>query len=342
MSSHTETPGSGVSLGRRYPIDLLACTGLVICCWYAVTTLPAGSRLRMIVSLPLLTVLPGYALGAVLFPAAARQVGETGTGRGRSRGITTAERLGLALGLSIVVVAITILGLGIRPGPITTVPTTTAIATITAVSAIVGMWRRFRVPVSKRFTLRPDYWTGQLLDSGDSRYVTASVLVLVAAVALAGGALTYAIVTPVAGGSYTEIALYGEDENGSAEIGAVPEAVEPDSSIPITIELSNEHRQAQEYTVVVQEQTVTTGEPTNRTEVSRLQYDVGAGERERRTTTLVPGVGLDETVRVVALLYETDDGTVPTTPSMENADDYVYFHTHVTDDPDGDDTIVVG
>jgi len=341
VSSHTETPGSGVSLARRYPIDLLACTAVVICCWYVVTTVPAGHRLRMIVSLPLLTVLPGYALGAVLFPTTARPVGETTAGHGQSRGITTAERFGLALGLSIVVVALTVLALGIRQGPITTVPTTTAIATITGLCALVGMWRRFRVPVSDRFALRPHYWVGQLLDGRDDTHATASALVLVVAIALAGGALTYAIVTPVAGGTYTEIALYGEDENGSTEIGAVPEAVEPESSIPITIELSNEHRQAHDYTVVVQEQIVTSGAPTNQSEITRLQYDVGAGERERQATTLVPSVGLDETVRVVALLYETDDGTVPATPTMDNADDYVYFHTHVTDDPDGDDTIVV-
>lgn len=319
----------------------MLCIGLVGCCWVVATSVPVGGRIRMLGALPLLTVLPGYALGAVLFPGTAKPVGETGTSHGRSRGLATAERIALSLGLSIVVVVLTILVLGTRPGPVESDPTTTAIATVTGGTALIGVWRRMRIPVAQRFALRPHRWIGQLVDDGKRVHATASVLVLVAAIVLAGGALTYAIVTPAAGGTYTEIALYGEDDNGSTEIGAVPEAVEPDSSIPITIELSNEHHRGQEYTVVVQEQTVTSGEPTSRTEVTRLQYNIDPGERQRRATTAVPSVGLDETVRVVALLYETNDGTVPTTPTMDNADDYVYFHTHVTDDPDGDDTIVV-
>lgn len=340
MSSQTET-ASGIGVVRRYPLDLAVCTGLAAICWYAVRSLPAGSRLRIAFALPLLCLLPGFAVVATLFPGSADR-GRTQGGRGaRAGGITILERFALSFALSLATLPVIVLVLGITSAGLAANPATTAVAVVAIVGSQVGVWRRWQVPEAERFVARPGRWLAGLTpDSTDTR-ATASVVFLLVSVCLAGGILGFALATPTSGAEYSQLALYGEDENGTQTIGAVPDAIEPEGEIPLAIEVTNEHREHRNYTVVIQEQNVTDGTVSDRRTLERIEYELDAGASVREETTISPGAELGETVRIVALMYDTDRGAVPERPTRDNADDYVYFHTTITEDPDDDGSIVV-
>lgn len=340
MSSQTET-ASGIGVVRRYPLDLAACTGLAAICWYAVRSLPAGSRLRIAFALPLLCLLPGFAVVATLFPGAANRT-RSGGGRGtRAGGITILERFALSFALSLATLPMIVLVLGVTSAGLEADLAATAVAAVAIGGAQVGVWRRWQLPVAERFVARPGRWLAGLTpDSTDAR-ATVSVVVLLATICLAGGLLGFALATPTSGAEYSQLALYGEDENGSQTIGAVPNGIEPEGEIPLAIEVTNEHREHRNYTVVIQEQNVTDGTVTERRTLERIEYELDAGGSARGEATISPEAELGETVRIVALMYDTDRGAVPANPTTDNADDYVYFHTTVTEDPDDDGSIVV-
>lgn len=340
MSSQTET-ASGIGAVRQYPVDLAVCTGLAAACWYAVRSLPPGSRLRIAVALPLLCFLPGFALVAVLFPGSAERI-RSRQGRGtRAGGITILERLALSFALSLATLPVIVLVLGITSAELEAGAATTAVTGVAIGGAQLGVWRRWQLPMAERFVARPSYWlAGIVPDSTDAR-ATASVVLLIATICLAGGVLGYALATPTAGAEYSELALYGEDESGNQTIGAVPSAIEPGGEIPIAVEITNQNREHRNYTVVLQQQNVTDGTVSDRRPLDRFEYELEAGGSERGESTISPDAELGETVRIVALMYDTDRGDVPATPTVDNADDYVYFHTTITEDPDDDGTIVV-
>ncbi|MFC3958305.1 DUF1616 domain-containing protein [Halovivax cerinus] len=340
MSLPTETPAD-VGDTRRLPVDLAICLGLAVGCWHVVTSVPSSSTLRPLAAVALLLFVPGYSISAVLFPTVSIPSSEERRGEGRLRGISIAERFALAVGLSITVLPVVVVALGLVSVPLTAASIGTTVTSLTVVAVLLGTWRRLRQPAADRFAIRPRRWLGHLTDTPADRRTAMSTVVLVAAIGLAGGVFAYAIVSPTTGSSYSEVALYGETEDGDRAIGAVPEAVEPETEIPVSIEVTNREGTSKRYTVVVQQRPVTDGTVGESVEVTRMHYDLDSGERDRTPASVTPIVGLDETVRVVALVYESDEADVPADPTIQNADDYVYFHTHVTDDPDDDDTIVV-
>lgn len=340
MSSRTET-ASGIGIVRRYPLDLAGCTGLAAVCWYVVQSLPAGSRLRIAFALPLLCFLPGFAVGATLFPGSAERIRSEQGRPSRVGGISILERFALAFALSLVVLPGIVLCLGATSLELAPATATTAIAGFTVASAQVAAWRRWQLPTTERFVARPGRWLAGLTADSDDARATVSVVVLLATICLAGGLLGFAIATPTAGAEYSELALYGEDENGTQTVGAVPSGIEPGGEIPLAVEITNEHREHRNYTVVLQEQNVTDGTVTDRRTVEHIEYELGAGGSARGESTVIPDAALGETVRIVALMYDTDRGAVPESPTMDSADDYVYFHTTITEDPDDDGTIVV-
>ncbi|WP_254862671.1 DUF1616 domain-containing protein [Halovivax gelatinilyticus] len=339
MSSET-THRSWLGVVRSYPGDLLACTAITVGCWYAVTSLPPGSRLRIAATVPLLLALPGYAVVSILFPGAAqRRPTQRETPR-QARGIDLAERLGLSFGISIALLPVVSTLIVLVGFDLSATSATTAIGGLTVVAAQAGAWRRSRVPIADRFVLSPvDQF--RRLTGEDARYATATAGVLVGAVVLSVGVLLFAIASPPAAASYTEIALYGEDSDGEYEIGAIPAAIEPNGSVSVGVEVTNNHDETRPYTAVIQQQTVDDGEVIDRTESTRLEYQVDPSSSSIEDATIAPQAPLDEPVRIVVLLYETDDGVVPDEPTLDNADQSLYFWITLTEDPDDDGTIVV-
>lgn len=345
MSSPTET-GRRFEIVRRYPADLAAVSLTALVCYYAVTTLSPGSTLRVGAAIPLLFFLPGFALVSIFFPATERSAPPGTGGPDRPRGVDSVERLGLSFAVSIAILPVIAIIFGITAGVVDVglerTPAAAALAGLTVVAAQLGVVRRLRLPPEERFVARPFAWIDRLGYDGRANVASLSTVLLIAAVCVAAGALVFALASPLAGAEYTQLALYGEDEDGEYVAGELPEAVEPDAEIPMALEVANNEGEERNYTVVIQQQRVDDGTVQDRTELDRIEYRLDDGEIEREELTIQPTAEDNETVRIVALLYDADAGDVPATPGMDDADHDVYFWTHVTEDPDDDGDIVVG
>ncbi|MDD5083118.1 MAG: DUF1616 domain-containing protein [Dehalococcoidales bacterium] len=152
------------------------------------------SVLRVILGLPFLFFLPGYALVAALFT--------------RKGSIGTAERLALSFGVSVAVVPLIGLAINYTPWGIKLESALYSIALLTVVASVVAWWRRQRLPETERFgielRLRVPGWGGGTWDK-----VVTSVLAVVIVGTL--GTLGYVAVAPKVGERFTEFYILGLD-----------------------------------------------------------------------------------------------------------------------------------
>lgn len=330
-----------LSVVRGYPADLALVSIAAVVGYYAVTTLPAGSVLRLLIAFPFAFFFPGYALVCGLFPGSERPTRPARSNASRPGGIDTVERLGLAFALSLGIVAATVLALPLTDWGLATGPAAGAFAAFTVGVAQLGAVRRVRLPTNERFVVSPlDEFVrigGTGFESGDA---SASSIGLLLAVIVAGIVLTVAVAAPLSAAEYTELGLYAESEDGQYVAGDLPTAVEPGEPIPVVVAVENQEGEARNYTVVVQEQRLESGggEVVDRTRLQRIDYRVDDGDVTYEELTVTPTVA-EGPVRLAFLLYETDEGAIPDRPTNENADQDVYFWTTVTtgaDDAAGD------
>ncbi|SDQ95425.1 DUF1616 domain-containing protein [Natronobacterium texcoconense] len=314
---------------RKYPSDIAVVSLAALVAYVVVTSLEAGSGLRLTATFVLALFLPGYAFVSVLFPAAERNARETAatTAETHPRGIDAVERLGLSLALSIafvplvaIVLAVTEFGIGAESGA-------GALALITVVSAQLGAVRRLRTPEADRFVVSVSSWIGRVRRAPST--VSASSTILVLAVAVACGALLVGVIAPAATGGFTELGLYSETDDGDLVAGELPDEVEPGESVPVTIAIENHEREPAEYTVVVQQQHVENGEIVDRTELGEVDGSVSAGGTGTGEYDVTPTADDGDTVRVSLLLYDDDP---PLEPTNENAEEDTYFWLTVTED----------
>jgi len=311
---------------RRYPFDLAAVSMSAVAVYLLVVRFGAESELRLFATVPLVLFLPGYALVSVLFPTAKRSANNAAatTAEARPRGIDTTERMGLAFVLSLAIIPVIVLVLPVTNWGLAAQPIAAALALVTVVLAQIGVVRRVRTPEAERFTVSPLARLGRIRRTG----ITMSSVVLVLAIGAAVGALLIGALFPVAAGGYTELGLYSENEDGELVAGELPSEVSPGTSIPVTIEIENHERHQQDYTVVVQQQTLEDDDVVERSELQRLNTTVADGGSERSERSVTPTVGANETVRISVLLYHEEP---PATPTNENAAEETHFWVNVTD-----------
>ncbi|NGM71235.1 DUF1616 domain-containing protein [Natronolimnobius sp. AArcel1] len=321
---------------REYPVDLAVVSLVAVLGYLLIASVPAESPLRLLVAFPLALFLPGYALTSFLFPAAERPAREAATTvvERRPRGINTVERLGLSFVLSLSILPLVVLALPVTQWGLGAGPIAAVLAGLTVVAAQLGALRRIRTPAAERFTVSFTAAFAGLRDD-DSAVATFSSVILVVAVAVAAGALLVGFLFPAAGGGFTELGLYTEDDDGDLVAGEIPDEIEPGESVPVTLAVENHEGEHAEYTLVVQEQGIEDDEVVDRTELRTIDGSIsdgstGLGERE-----ITPTAADDETVRISVLLY--DDGDVPDEPTNENADEDAYFWVTVTEDAADDD-----
>ena len=333
MSFATKTR---TSLGYvlKYPVDLAVVSLAAVLSYLLVTSLPADSPLRLLVSFPLALFLPGYALVSVLFPAAerdARESTETDVER-RPRGIDTVERLGLSFALSLAIVPLVALALPLTEQGLETVPTAAVLGGASVGLAQLGVVRRLRTPESERFTVSlTAAFAG--FHRGEGAAATLSSVLLIATIGLAVGALLVGFLAPVSGGGFTELGLYSETDDGELVAGELPDEVEPGESVPVTMTIENHEAEETEYTVVVQEQVLEDGEVVDRNQLRTIDGTISAGATGVAEREVTPTADVGETVRISLLLYY---GDAPAEPTNENAEVDTYFWVTVTEDA-GDD-----
>jgi uncharacterized membrane protein len=191
---------------NRIPRDLVACgiwlAAALLCIYVPYLN---ESFLRVVLGVPLVLFVPGYALIAALFPAA--------------EDLDGIERLALSFGLSIAIVPLIGLALNYTPWGIRLDPIVTCLSLLTIVLCLVAQYRRARLRENERFTvpfqeIRQAFVAEFFAKDAGSR--TDRILSLVLLVAIIAAVITTAwvIVVPKEGEQFTEFFILGD--NGKA------------------------------------------------------------------------------------------------------------------------------
>lgn len=286
----------------------------------AVLTGLEPGALRTVLALPLVTLFPGYALLALLFPE--KPGGSVGEGGSAGAAISGVERVALSVVVSLALVPLLAFvvnyayGLFVRPLLLTVGGATVGVA-------LLGYVARVRLPVDRRHHVRAfgrvaDVTTGFLSTAGRGarnvrplRPTTGAHrtlnLLLVASVLVLLATAGWAAVTPPANDDpFTEFYLTTQNDSGEFVSENLPHEFSAGESRSVFVAITNKEGQRVPYTVVV---------TLDGNELDRFSRDVGAG----RTTHVEQSVTPQQTgdrLRLSFLLYR---GDVPANPSPENA-----------------------
>jgi uncharacterized membrane protein len=175
---------------RERPYDLIVAMALALVLVALVAFLP-DTLLRQILGLVFVLFLPGYVATAALFP--------------ENEQIDAIERVALSFGLSIAIVPLIGLALNFTPFGIRLDPILASVSAFIIVAALVGWYRRMRLPMDERFAIVIDFemdWKGMPLV--DRLLTVGIVVMLVASVVV----LAWAVTTPT---DYPRNLTVGED-----------------------------------------------------------------------------------------------------------------------------------
>lgn len=319
---------------RRLPADLAAVVALTLATVAAVLTPGINDTpLRILLGLPFVLFLPGYALIAALFPEA----GDTPTNQSDDaepdattdrRGIDGIERVALSFGLSIAVVPLLGLILNFTPFGIRLIPILISVAGFTLAMTAVAAHRRHQLDPDDQFTVPYRAWFATARDEltkPDSRIDAALNVLLVVSILLAVSSVAYAVAVPKQGESFTEFYLLTEQDNGTLVADDYPTEFTAGNPRPIVVGIGNQEHQTVDYTVVVELQNVSIHNNSTTVhqvqELRRLQTTVQAGDTWHRTLNVTPRM-TGTRLRLAFLLYKAD---VPANPTVSNA----YRETHL-------------
>lgn len=247
------------------------------------------SGLRILLVLPLLLVLPGYALVAMLYPAhdppgAERQQADV------SPGIGTIERIALSVGLSLGIVPSAAFVLNFTFYGIRLRPVMTAVAGVTVGLALLAYLVRLRVPVEIRppspvaglawlaaapgryLTVDRNYLASRpfVPKSGSQQFLN---LVLVGSLVVLAASVGYAAMAdPTDDEQFTEFYLVAQNDSGSFTTDDLPSEFDSGESRSLYVTIANREGRQVRYTTVVTFQ----GE-----EVDRFRTTVGPGVTKR-------------------------------------------------------------
>ena len=187
-------------LKRKIPSDLAFVIFLTLLCIPFVLIPPLNeiSPIRIILGLPLVLFLPGYALIAALFI--------------RKDDLDGIERIALSFGLSIAITPLLGLGLNYTPFGIRLTPILIVLSVFTIALAIGAWVRRSRIPEEDRFGVDFGAFFKSIKDSfktTDSKADKILTAVLIISIVLALSVTVYVIITPKEGEKFTEFYVLG-------------------------------------------------------------------------------------------------------------------------------------
>ncbi|SEP29858.1 Uncharacterized membrane protein [Halogranum amylolyticum] len=324
---------------RRLPADLAAVIGFVVLTVGAVFIPGVNeSILRVIIGLPFVLFLPGYAFVAALFPesgeASDEQHAATQTAtaetieRDTGGGIDTLERIALSFGTSIAIVPLIGLILNFTPWGIRTLPIVLSVGGFTSIAAIIASSRRQRIPEADRFHVPYTRWIGaskrELLEP-DSRADGALNIILVVSLLLAVGSVGFAVGVPKKGESFSELYLLTESEDGDLVADGYPTEFTRGESKQLYVGIGNHEHEAVNYTIVTELQRVqiqnNSTQVVERQGVRRFQTQLQDNETWHRKHNVTPQL-TGERLRLTYLMYK---GQPPANPTVNNS----YRETHL-------------
>ncbi len=183
----------------RIPTDIALVILWTLACIPFVLLPPLNETpVRILLGLPLVLFLPGYALIALLFP--------------RKDDLDGIERVALSFGLSIAVVPLTGLALNYTPFGIRLSPVLFSLALLTIALALGAILRRAKLPAEDRFTVAFGAAFRALKESfaaSETRLDRILTVILIISIVVAIGMVVYVIVTPKQGEKFTEFYILG-------------------------------------------------------------------------------------------------------------------------------------
>lgn len=325
---------------RDLPADLAVTVG-----WVLLTTLAVflpgveESALRVVLGLPYVLFVPGYAFIAALFPEAGDGVrgeaADTDDERDSQRrsGIDGIERVALSFGLSIAIVPLLGLVLNFTPWGIRLVPIVVSVSGFTIIMSAVAARRRLAVPEAERFAVPYRAWAGaakaELLEPETRGDAVLNVLLAVSVV-LAVSSVGYAVAVPKQGESFTELYLLTEGDDGELVADGYPTEFERGTGSPIVVGIGNQEHRPVNYTLVVELQRVSVQNNSTRVvaerELRRFQPRVEHNKTWHRRHVVTPTM-TGERLRLAYLLYI---GAGPTEPTLNNSYREVHLWVNVT------------
>ncbi|SDM92458.1 Uncharacterized membrane protein [Halogranum gelatinilyticum] len=300
--------------------------------------------LRVVVGLPFVLFIPGYAFIAALFPERGDPVDdktpEFAVGDDvpddvtESRGgIDGLERVALSFGTSIAIVPLIGLVLNFTPWGIRTLPIVLSVGGFTVVAAAVASSRRRSLPAEERFRVPYEAWiaAGRTeLFEPDSRGDAVLNVVLVLSVLLAAGSVGYAVAEPKEGEAFTELYLLTESEDGELVADGYPEEFVRGESKELYVGIGNHEHEPVNYSLVVELQRVQVQNNSTQVleeqELRRFETRVQDNETWQRQHNITPQL-TGERMRVAYLLYK---GQPPAEPTVNNSYREVHLWVNVT------------
>lgn len=288
---------------------------------------PTGvPRLSVLASLPLLFVLPGYAVVTAL---CLHEQPLTDGGQGRATRVI--ERGSLSVVGSILVAACTGFSLVLSPFALSRgniVFLLTAITTVAVLVIVRAQLQKLGTPAKRQSSYVIDLFSGWQRQPHLTKVVT---VLLVTSLVCAMGATSYALTTEIRGEQYTEFYLLTENESGQLVAEDYPTELTAGEPRSLTVGVTNREPSTAQYSVVVELQRLqrdtTETQVLERAELTRYRTRLGPTETSNRTVQLEPSM-TGENLRLTFLLY-TDEP--PADPTSESA--YRDIHLWVTVTP---------
>jgi uncharacterized membrane protein len=319
---------------RRVPADLAAIVALTLLTVGAVfIPVVRDTPLRVVLGLPFVLFVPGYALVAALFPEQGTEPAEDDDDAMDSSGITGLERVALSFGVSIAVVPLVGLVLNFTPFGIRLVPIVVSLTGLVLVLTAVATRRRLALDPDERFQVPWRTWlqAGRTeLFEPETRTDAALNVLLVISLVLAVSSVGYAVAVPKPGESFTEFYLLTEDDDGELVADGYPTEFVAGESQSLVVGVGNQEHRQQAYTVVVELHDVET--ENNETRIldrERLRtFEVQTEHNEtwQRQHSVTPEL-TGERMRLTYMLYQ---GSPPTTPTTDNAYRELHLWVNVT------------
>ncbi|WP_348608948.1 DUF1616 domain-containing protein [Halobaculum rarum] len=343
---------------RRLPADLAAVVAAVALTIAAVfTPVVNETPLRVVVGLPFVLFVPGYALIAALFPEAgsgpATDDGTTGDERtgdgppgdasGEREGATTEpdgesgidgiERVALSFGTSIAVVPLLGLVLNFTPFGIRLVPIVASVSGVTLLLTAVAARRRLALPEDERFRVPYRRWASDAraeLFEPDTRTDAALNVLLAISVVIAVSSVGYAVAVPKQGESFTEFYLLTEGDDGELVADDYPTEFTQGEPQSLVVGVSNHEHRPVNYTVVAAIQRVeVSNNSTTVVDSSQLrQWRVELADNE--TWQLRHTVAPEMTGSRLRLTYFLYTGDPPATLRTDTAYRELHLWVNVT------------
>ncbi|QZP38445.1 DUF1616 domain-containing protein [Halobaculum magnesiiphilum] len=318
---------------RRLPADLAAVVVAVALTVVAVFTPGIDETpLRVIVGLPFVLFVPGYALIAALFPEvgsgptndrdpdgpvvgdadAEAETPDAATETADESGIDGIERVALSFGTSIAVVPLVGLVLNFTPFGIRLVPIVASVGGVTLVLTAVAARRRRALPEDERFRVPYRRWASDAhaeLFEPDTRTDAALNVLLAISVIVAVSSVGYAVAVPKQGESFSEFYLLTEGEDGELVADDYPTEFTQGEPQSLVVGVSNHEHRSVNYTVVAAIQRVEVSNNSTTVEASsqlrEWRVELADNETWQLEHTVAPEMTGDR-LRLTYFLYRGD------------------------------------